>query len=495
MFSAFIQAGNPPFAYYLNFIFSQPYGITIARFVVFFSFFIAILAFYGILKSVRNIDRDTIVILCILFAVIPVNFARIAIITNFYAISYGLFFLAWYVLTKYLETRKLHFRICALLLFMISFLTQSLLVFFIIPICFIAYWFRNDIHSIKSLIRTYTRYVDFLVLPMLFFGLKNIFWKPFGIYEGYTQLTVGKFLSIPYNFVYSLYSTAGYIISKFYQFLYSPLETHLLELFFFCVFFIIIFYLIRKRDIISENSVKNDIFLIFIGVCVFLIGMFPYLAVGNIPNYSDWNSRNQLLLPLGASIILFFAISFFSKKMSLSKRTVQVIFSLLIAGFIIINAGSYLDYQGDSFKQESLLIHFNESGIMRSYSTFLFNDTTTQLNGNERSYRFYDYTSMMKYVFKNDTRFGVRLDEFQGKMKKNISYYKDYKSWNFGNYSFQDRQYYIIIIQQGPTSLNRMSTLLLMYEQYMCPEKFLSDANNITLLSYEIYSPETDFLG
>ena len=495
IFFQFIQAGGPWQAYYLNLIFSLPYGITIARFVVFLSFLIATLALYGTLKSFKSINRDTIVILCILFAIIPVNFARIAIICNLYAICYGLFFLAWYVLTKYLETGKLYFQIFALLLFFVSFITNTLLFFFLIPVVYIGYWFREDIHSIKSLIRVYARYIDFLILPLVFFGLKNIFWKPFGLYEGYTQLSLGKFLSIPTNFAVSLHSNGMYVLSKFYRFIFSPPESHILEYVFFCVFFVIIFYFIRKRNILTADSVKNDLFLIFAGFCLILVGVFPYLAVSNMPNYPSWETRNQLLLPLGISIVLFYMISLFSKKVSLSKRTVQIIFSLLIAGFIIINAGSYLDYQRDSFKQESLLMQFNDSGIMRNYSTFLFNDTTTKLDGGERTYRFHEYTSMMKYVFKNDTRFGVRLQEFQISAKNNVSYYKVYRSYNYKNYSFDNQQHYIIAIGQGDTSIDRTSTLSLMYEQYIMPKKFLIDIKNITSLSYEIYSPESGNMG
>jgi len=484
----FIQLGNPLVGDYLYLIFSLPYGITIFRLITFFSFLIATLALYGILKSFKNIHRDTIVILCILFAIIPVNFARISISTNLYAICYGLFFLAWYVLTKYLETRKLHFRICALLLFFISFLTQSLLFFFLIPVVFIAYWFREDIHSIKSLIRFYARYVDFLILPLVFFGLKNIFWKPFALYDGYTKLSVQNFISIPTNFIYSSRLTAGYIIEKISQFIRSPLESHILEFVFFCILFLIILYFISRRDILTAGNVKNYLLLIFTGFGIFLIGMFPYLAVGNIPNYYTWESRNQLLLPLGTSIILFYTISLLSKKLSLSKKTVQIIFSLLISGFIIINVGSYLDYQGDSFKQESLLMHFNKSDIMRNYSTFLFNDTTTRLNGNQRSVAFYEYTGMMKYVFKNDIRLGSSLYEFQIHAKNNMSYFKGSELWNYQNYSFHDPQY-IITIRQGTTSLDRTSILILMYEQFKMPEKVLMDIKNITELGYEIYSP------
>lgn len=486
----FTQAGFPPTAYYLNFIFSLPYGVTITRFVVFFSFLIATLAFYGILKSFKNFNRDSIVLLCILFAIIPVNFARIATICSPTAFFFGAFFLAWFVLTQYLETKKLHFRILALLLFFVSFSTSSLLFYYLIPVFFIVYWFREDILSIRSLVRFYARYIDFLILPLVFFVLKNTLWKPFGLYEGYTQLSLGGLLSIPHLFIESVNSNAVYIISKTSLLIRAPFESYVFEFVFFCVFFVIIFYLIRRREIITVDSVKNDLLLIFVGVCIFLAGMFPYLAIGKTVGYFSWTSRDQLLLPLGISIILFYMISLFSKKLSLKNRTVQVIFSLLIAAFIMIHISSYMDYQRDSFKQESLLMQFNESEIIKKYSTFLFNDTTTKLNGGERSYRFYEYTSMMKYIFKNDTRFGDGFASFTIASKNNINNYKKYSSYNYNNYSFMDSQYYIVTISEGSTSIDRTSTLSLMCEQYIMPEKFLINVKNITSLSYEIYSPD-----
>ncbi len=72
--------------------------------------------------------------------ILPVNSARVALIDFPYGLFLALFFMAFWLLTCYFNSQhNLIFRIIILLLFYLSFVINSLLVFYAIVLLYIAY--------------------------------------------------------------------------------------------------------------------------------------------------------------------------------------------------------------------------------------------------------------------------------------------------------------------------------------------------------------------
>jgi hypothetical protein len=73
----------------------------------------------------QSIDKNTRFFIVLLFFILPLNVAQVAMIVFPYTLCYFLFFLAWALMDRH--------RILALIIFFISFNTNSLLVFYAVP--------------------------------------------------------------------------------------------------------------------------------------------------------------------------------------------------------------------------------------------------------------------------------------------------------------------------------------------------------------------------
>ena len=61
---------------------------------------------------------------------------------------------------------------------------------------------------------------------------------------------------------------------------------------------------------------------------VLFCGVFAYNAVGQQPRLNDWSHRHQLLVPLGASFILFFGLKTIFFKLQF-LRAWRILYTLL----------------------------------------------------------------------------------------------------------------------------------------------------------------------
>ncbi len=135
-------------------------------------------------------------------------------------------------------------------------------------------------------------------------------------------------------------------------------------------------------------------------------------------------SRNQLLIPLGASFILYYILRIFFREIGLRTNIKFFFYSILIALFLCTNVFIYLDYQKDWFKQLSLIENFKTSSVMKNNHKFLFTDNTKDLNARGRVYGFYEWNGMMEYIFKDESRFGLNMEE-----SWNINYFLGFQNY------------------------------------------------------------------
>ncbi|MBN2452735.1 MAG: hypothetical protein JXB40_00545 [Candidatus Omnitrophica bacterium] len=444
--------GNPWDGYIFSSIFSFD-SLIIPRLAVFFLFLLSALFLNKTLKEIKEMDDGSRLSVVLLFAILPVNFARIALCAFTYAISYFAFFLGLMLFSRYFKTRGIMLRLATLLIFIISFCTNSLLVLYMVSIIlFILYKERGRIGTPGEFIVGMLRYTDFLVIAPAFWIAKNVFLKPCDFYAWHNNIALSSVLSAPIRSIQAFNDSFVAVINNAFNMFLSNACL--------CIIFgFAVFLFLSKTVIAAALSGKSDIKLFFLGLILFFAAAFPYLAVDHIPRFIDWDSRNQLLLPLGFSLALYYGMRLFCNRLRWGSHARLFLYSLMIALFISVNFKAYVDYQKDWFKQLSLVENFRASSVMKNNTTFIFDDQASDMNAMGRFYRFYEYTGLMKLAFNDETRFGMSLDMYN---KLDWSrYFIDNKrfielpEYNISGYRPRDPEFKVMI-KPGSSDLSRM---------------------------------------
>jgi hypothetical protein len=404
-----------------NFLDVGPWLYRVLTFILMFSVGISL---NSILSKHKALDRETRFLIVLLFLIMPFYWARVALIDMPYTICYFLFFLAWSLVDKY--------RTISSLLFFLSFNTNSLLVFYALP--FLDRYYRSikEPISLKSFIQFGARNLDYLVLPFLYFAIKLIFFEPFGLYKGYNQQ----------------YSLRNLVAAPALMFLdWGQLQIPLLGATLLCL---PLYFVTKSLFTVQEHTAKTSKIFIFLGAGVFCTGAFPYWILGHVPSFTEWTSRHQLLLPLGASLFFVGALGYFSK---VSKTTV---ITILISVCLILNLRTYKDFFLDWQKQKELISLFKQSAEIREAEIVVFNDMSASLNAIKRSFRSYEWNGLMVEAFDNEKRLGLAPGDFDS--LKNGQLYKGYflqgKKYRMGDFRLSRSPKVLLVdIETKPTKL------------------------------------------
>lgn len=402
----FSQTRTPWAGYIHSFLLSLPYGLFIYRAVVFFGFLFSALLFNAILKTISCIDRNNRLIIVLFFALFPVNGARVALINVFYPIFYLSFFLGFWILTKYVRQGGLFLRILSLILFVLSFATNSLLCLYAIVILYLAYHLKNHAPMVQLTKKIALCYFDFLAAPAIFWAIKVTCLRPYGTYAEYNSI---KLINLGRAFprcLSSLYTSFIEVIDESIRLSAdAPSIIFILSILLFFVFK-------RKNFIVNRNEITKHAWFLGIGTVSFVLAVFPYLAVGKTPALYSWDSRHQLLVPLGASLMLTYGINIIFRKIGIDCKYKYIIFSFLIVSFACFDINRYLDFERDWYKHISLIENFKANNDMKNHTTFYFVDNTIELNATRKDYVWYEYTGMMKKSFGDEKRFGSSSKSF-----------------------------------------------------------------------------------
>src|SRR5690606_30286881 len=124
----------------------------------------------------------------LIYSVLPLGDAKIAMICFPYTLCLTIFVLAVYFLVKFKLDQKSFDRSLSLLLFFFSFMINSFIVFYLIPFIWILYshemkyilnnGLKNLSEVLSMLIKNTIRYWDFLLLPFVFWIFKGVFLAP-----------------------------------------------------------------------------------------------------------------------------------------------------------------------------------------------------------------------------------------------------------------------------------------------------------------------------
>jgi len=389
----FQLSGNPWVGYFHQILLNI--GPEIYRLITFFSYLFSGLILRLILKKQPIINKEQINIIVILFLLLPLNIARVALISIPYSLCYLAFFLGWYLIEKN--------KIIASLFFIFSFSINSFLVFILIP--FLAITFKESKYKLNknSFYRTVVNNIYLLFLPVVFWTLKFIFFKPYGMYENYNNNI--KLINILPAIFKQLFDVLRFFINLPLEFLFL---TFLLGI---IIWPLIISIFPNKVKVLKQNNNK----LIYFSIISIFSAGFPYWILGYVPTIFYWSSRHQLLFPFGISLLLSIILT----NLKLNYR--HLVFSLIISFSLALNIFNLFEFTSDWEKQKSLISEFKNYEEIRNADLVYFRDFTKKNNAINREYRDYEWMGIMIAAYGNSSRIGVSFGEKDNK----IYYYQN----------------------------------------------------------------------
>lgn len=372
-------------------LFLLPLPGLVGHILVFFAYLLTTLLLHAVLRRTPGLSRMDALVAALTFAVLPVNYARIALVDLNYGLSLVAFLAATWLLVRYLEVGGPARRVASLGLFVLSFSTESLLVLYAMPIALGGFivW-----KSAKVPIRSFVpRHVDFLALPVVFWLVKAAFFAPTGVYTGYNAVTLRGLAKVPRA-----------MIPIPYDVLFEPLHRAALVagLLGLVVGAGTAVWLLRRSRNEEQGSLVSAPILALIGVAALGLGVFPYLAVGKVPTIWDWSSRHQLLVPIGAGLMAAAAIRGV-RGAGRAGPVIGVAVGLMLGMSAIADVRTLVAYQLDWFKQVALMDAARTIPAIGTARHIAIVDSSGSLNAMRRTYRFYEYNALFSAAL-GDTR-------------------------------------------------------------------------------------------
>jgi hypothetical protein len=469
----FKEDGIPWFSVIHRILLPIQNNINIYRFITFFSFLFPAFFLYDLLRSIKEIDQKSRLLIVVFFAIFPVNFARIALIDIVYSGCYFSFYFGLWLTYKSIQRKILLFKLLSYCFFFLSFLTASFIFFYPVALLYILYSEKINLTNFVEIKKTIYKNIYYLVLPIVFILIKSVFFSPYGDSAGYNLVTFqGLLLSVPklfraFNHSFFDVINAAFLATPFLVLLlFIPLIAYCLKMIW-----------QKNESMMAKISLRSVKYWLFFGIFAYLIGVFPYIVVGGDPAIRDWQNRHQLLVPLGASFMLVFGFKIITNRLRIGKMIEIFCYSCLITVFVSGNFISYVKYKIDWYKQLALIAEFKKSQIVRNNRTFIFIDQAPELNAFDRKYRFYEYSGIFKYSFNDQTRIGVDINDYD----QLIKYKKSFRElYSLKDYRLSNKNRYLAFIKRNSSQ----NFIHLIFEEYFAKQKFVEDINHLLKLSF-----------
>lgn len=401
-------------------------GIYSYRILTVLLIYIAVVFIYKVLQTIDLFSREDSFFMSLLFLLAPLYNAKVAINVFAFTLGSAIFFFGFYLISKYLYNIKIVKRIFILTLFFISFLVNSLLVFYAIVLMYMFYKLYNkQLTVIENLVKFIFTKIDFVFLPIFFYITKSLYFTPTELYAGYNTINV-----------YNIINPTLYYLTFMDSFI-EPIKLSLQNISFFIILFLIILILLSNLFSNQNNEMnKKEVHLFILGFIIFFLGAFAYIAVNKLPAIYNWSSRFQLLLPLGFSFILYYGIQVISNLLNFKIVVKYFLFYILIFSFIVYNLKEQYKYNIDWIYQQSIIENFKNSSFIQDNSTFEVIINLDDKLAQKRTINFYEMNGWSKIAFsKDDKLFFIDYDKYAFEDYQKFIQYKqyNYSSWEKGD--------------------------------------------------------------
>ncbi len=315
------------------------------RWITFLMMYFCVFFAYMIIKNWLNISDENCFWICALYAAIPACDARIVLAVFPYIVGYFFFMAGLCYFSRVINQEKISLseRIRSYLLFVLGFTLHSTLCFYGIVLLMIV---------MKKGINRFLRYLDFLFLPFIFYVIKGILFPTYGGYANYNAVSFGAI----YNAALLILSADFYVMESILSVVHSLNSNAIEYIFVFATATIIFLYVEKVRDIPPLRdpnkltaSFREDMLIFLVGIICLSVGIFPYVVIRQTYRIATVGliGRDALLVPLGAAMLIYTLVSFFSCQSRIRKWC--------FLGYIFVSISffnlCYLSYQEDWYRQ------------------------------------------------------------------------------------------------------------------------------------------------
>lgn len=371
----FMEAGRPSSAYWIEAVWNIPsYGY---RWLVFFMFTTTSILLYFFLKNDDNFSREESLYISILYTVLPINDCRVILCDVVYTVGLLSFFIGFFIFSLWqkekIKTKRFLLRIVSLFFFGYSFIINSLLFFYAIVLIYILYVeYKTQGKMLAAILRMF-RYLDFVILPILFFIGKQLLFPVFGRYENYNILTIRAIIIAACQLPLTIYKQLKLVWISCFSFMvpYKVILVSFLSVILFLGIRVIMYF--REKRVIKvffEITKNQYIKKLLFGIILFALGLYPYIVIRGTTTVDlvGVPSRDSMLLGLGLAMILYY---FF---MLLFKRPVsrKIVYSIVGMACTVTCNLHYMNYQRDAYWQEALMQELSQNNQIREATNILF---------------------------------------------------------------------------------------------------------------------------
>ena len=330
-------------------------------------FFLSGVLVFKILQTITYLSAQQSRMITLFFLVLPINSARVAMIVFNYSYSLLLFLFGWYLLAC--QKAKL-VRLASTLFFLASFSTLSLLPFFFLPVAHFYSQLRKHSVDRRAILTCFT---IAMIAPL--------YW-----YLSRTVLAPASTARLSY-----LTPTFAGICRAI--ILMTPL-------------YIGVVWSLFHKSGANEDFRKQ---ILWFGAFATGCGSFAYITSGRlvdlsewmlnfVPRGSDWDSRHQLLLGLGLSVVI---VGLFGPLNTAFKRSAATVCLLLCVSLNVLFMQSYYL---DSLKQNETVRFFQDSLVVKESNVIMIEDNAAVFNARGRGVRSYEWEGMLRSVFGNENK-------------------------------------------------------------------------------------------
>lgn len=413
MWNVALQLGKPSSFFVIAFLTAIPEFV--GRILIFIFFYLSAIIMYFLYRELPFVDSEDALLMAILYTVIPANDARALRGVFPYSLGFILFLFGFYLLInlqKKYQYKNRALRGAVILIFICSFTLNSLLVFYLIPLCYIL------IYLVKTKnIRIWYKYIDFLLIPFVYFGVKNLFFPAYGIYEGYNSVSIANmFKSTLLSIEECIYVLKG-ILHQWRMFLFAGAAVAI-------VMQKIVYRYIKG----GEKAYTKKCILLAIGLFITYLGIFPYTVIGQKVWLVGVAGRSSILISVGMAIVIYALILWIPLK----RIRVYIYSVIVICGILHFNY-FYLLYQQDYYIQLDFMQELAENyEVLEEKKNMIY---LTDYHSEIDVTRFYSLNSNAAQVFKDQSRFIMYN-------KSDLDYLTDEKQLyafvNEGDYQMRD---------------------------------------------------------
>lgn len=413
-------------------------GIWSFRIFSFFAYLLMGFFIYKTLLTVKQVTEDDAFAVAAVFLMFPLIEVKVAASIVPFLFPVLLFFAAFYLSTL-VDINRLPGRALVVLLFLLSFSTNSTYSFYYIFLIYL-YGRTHEFLNFKltNIIFFARRNFDLILFPFVAFVIKAIYFKPYGLYAGYNGLKFQKD-----NF------SLEKIIASYKTVLFGQYNMPNGSLAWLVVLILVAMLAFNLTVSMRGDGFKTSwkallekiaitpLLVTCFGMALIFLAMLPYMAVGkSLTPIGKWDSRFMLLAPLGYAFFLVYGLKLIGGRgLVLSKKQQQLVLLVVCSVFAFVTNAWNREYLKDWFYQTAIRYQFAKSQEIRSSDTFYVAENLTDVMTGGRRFNLYEWNGLLKSAFGDEKRLMISSHDGSIDFERYKGSFKNYRQYNFGDWN------------------------------------------------------------